>query len=53
MSVPKPEQPKVPIDAIKPPNEAVTRPRGRASLISTDPALRRKPAYTLKSSLLG
>lgn len=51
MPVPKVEKPKIPIDAIRPPDS--NRPQGRKSLISTTDEIRKKPAYTIKSSLLG
>lgn len=54
VDVPKAERPKVPIEAIRPPTDRARRPLGRNSLISTSPAgLKTKPAYSVKSSLLG
>lgn len=47
------EKPKIPIDAIRPPQDRNQRPLGRKSLIETTPDTRKKPAYTVKSSLLG
>lgn len=47
------KEPKIPIEAIRPPEERTRRPLGRESLVSTTAALRKKPAYTIKSSLLG
>lgn len=54
IDVPKAEKPKVPIEAIRPPNDRARRPLGRDSLVSTSPGgLKQKSAYSIKSSLLG
>lgn len=47
------DKPKVPIDAIRPAADKLRRPLGRKSLVSTTDEIRSKPAYTMKSSLLG
>lgn len=51
--IPEPKQPDIPREALRGAEEARTRPRGRESLVSSSPASRRKPAYTVKNSLLG
>lgn len=51
--IPDPVAPKIPINAITPASDLLKRPLGRKSLVNSTADTRTKPAFTMKSSLLG